>query len=121
MLALRPAHAAAACLSLAVALPLGSQEPITLQQAIALAQERGFQAQAARAARDAARYRSDAFTARLLPQLSLSGTLPNYNRSVIPVLQPDGSTAFRSQDQTNTPLTLLFSQNLPPPAGHPFV
>ena len=121
MLALTSAPAVAACLTLAVALPLGSQEPITLQQAIALAHERGFQAQGARAARDAARYRSDAFTARLLPQLSLSGTLPNYNRSVIPVLQPDGSTAFRSQDQTNTALSLLLSQKLPVTGGDLFV
>jgi outer membrane protein TolC len=117
MLALQPAHAAAACLSLAVALPLGSQEPITLQQAIALAQERGFQAQAARAARDAARYRSDAFTARLLPQLSLSGTVPAYNRLVVPVVLPSGNTAFRPQDQTNPALTLLLSQKLPVTGG----
>src|SRR5260370_8267573 len=107
MLALRPAHAAAACLSLAVALPLGSQEPITLQQAIALAQERGFQAQAARAARDAARYRSDAFTARPLPQLSLSGTVPTYNRLVVPVVLPSGNTAFPPPAQTNPTLTPL--------------
>lgn len=121
MLALKPAHAAAACLTLAVALPLGSQEPITLQQAIALAHERGFQAQAARAARDAARYRSDAFTARLLPRLSLSGIVPAYNRSVVPVLLPDGNTAFRPQDQTNTALSLLLSQKVPITGGDLFV
>jgi outer membrane protein TolC len=121
MLALKPAHAAAACLTFAGALPLGSQEPITLQQAIALAHERGFQAQAARAARDASRYRNDAFTARLLPQLSLSGTVPAYNRSVVSVLLPDGNTAFRPQDQTNTALGLLLSQKLPITGGDLFV
>lgn len=121
MRASNPAHALAACLTLAVALPLDSQEPLTLQQAITLAYQRGFQAQAARAARDAARYRSDAFTARLLPQLSLSGIVPSYNRSVIPVLQPDGSTAYRPQDQTNTALSLLLSQKVPVTGGDLFV
>jgi outer membrane protein len=100
---------------------LTAQEPITLQQAVALAQERGLQAQAARAARDAARYRSDAFSARLLPQLSLSGTVPVYNRSIIPVLQPDGSTLFRPQDQTNTALTLGLSEKVPVTGGDLFI
>src|SRR5690606_25202835 len=81
--------------------PAAAQEPLTLSQAVAIAQERGHQAQAAPASRDAARFRDRAFFSRLLPQLSLSGTMPRYNRSIIPVLQPDGSTLFRPQDQTN--------------------
>src|SRR5439155_22437827 len=97
------------------------QQPITLPQAIALAQERGPQAQAARAARDAARYRTGAFTARLLPQLSLGGTVPTYNRSIIPVLQPDGRTLFRPQDPTNAALSLSLSHALPWTGSAPFV
>src|SRR5439155_2221372 len=88
---------------------------------VALAQERGLQAQAARAARDAARFRSGAFTARLLPQLFLGGTVPSYNRSIIPVLQPDGSTLFRPQDQTNAALSLSLSQTLPVTGGDLFI
>src|SRR5213079_2320361 len=65
-----------ACLACAAALPLRgrAQQPLTLQEAVALAQERGLDAQAARAARDAGRYRYQAFRARLLPQLSLGGS-----------------------------------------------
>ena len=117
----RVAAAVAARLALAGPLPLGAQQPITLPQAVALAQERGLQAQAARAARDAARYRSGAFTARLLPQLFLGGTVPSYNRSIIPVLQPDGSTLFRPQDQTNAALSLSLSQTLPVTGGDLFI
>src|SRR5205823_12681773 len=89
-----------ACLACAAALPLRgrAQQPLTLQQAVALAQERGLDAQAARAARDAGRYRYQAFRARLLPQLSLGGLrLPTYtdNRPVVPVFRPDGTTLFR--------------------------
>ena len=117
----RAAAAVAARLILGGLRPLAAQQPITLPQAVALAQERGPQAQAARAARDAARYRTGAFTARLLPQLSLGGTVPTYNRSIIPVLQPDGSTLFRPQDQTNAALSLSLSQTLPVTGGALFV
>src|SRR2546429_9724802 len=111
------------CLVLVAVLPLGAQQPLTLQDAIALAQERGLAAQAARAAREAGRYRHRAFRLRLLPQLSLGSALPtyNYNRSIIPVLQPDGSTLFRPQDQTNTTLGLTLSQRVPLTGGALFV
>ncbi len=100
---------------------LRAQEPITLTQAIALAQERSHQASAARAARDAARYRHSAFRSRLLPQLSLGGTVPDYNRSIIPVLQPDGSTLFQPQQQTTGTFTMTLSQKLPLTGGDLFV
>ena len=113
--------AVAAWLALVGAPPLGAQQPITLQEAVALAEQRGLPAQAARAARDAARYRSGAFAARLLPQLFLGGNVPTYNRSIIPVLQPDGSTLFRPQDQTNAALSLGLSQRLPVTGGELFI
>jgi outer membrane protein TolC len=87
--------------------------PLTLQRAIALAQEQGYQGRAALAARDASRYRERAFSSGFLPQLSLGGNLPQYNRAIIPVLQPDGSTLFRPQNQTNADLTATLSQRLP--------
>jgi outer membrane protein TolC len=111
----------AASLALADACPLGAQQPITLQQAITLAREQGLDAQAARAARDAARYRHRAFRSSLLPQLSLRGTVPAYNRSIIQAPQPDGSTLFRPQDQTSTTLGVSLSQKLPFTGGDLFV
>ena len=91
-------------------LPLDAQQAgvvrrITLQQAIDIALGQGFQAQAAEAAREAAHYRDDAFYSRLLPQLSVSGAVPAYNRSIIEVLQPDGSTLFRPQNQLQAGVT----------------
>src|SRR2546429_2704342 len=119
-----PLRTVFACLACATALPLRgrAQQPLTLQEAVALAKERGLDAQAARAARDAGRYRYQAFRARLLPQLSLGGLgLPTYtyNRSVVPVVQPDGSTLFRYQDQTNAGMSLTLSQKLPVTGGEP--
>src|SRR5947208_15830243 len=121
-----PLRTVFACLACATALPLRgrAQQPLTLQEAVALAKERGLDAQAARAARDAGRYRYQAFRARLLPQLSLGGLgLPTYtyNRSVVPVVQPDWSTLFRYQDQTNAGMSLTLSQKLPVTGGDLFV
>jgi outer membrane protein TolC len=98
-----------------------AQHPLTLREAVAIAQERGHPAQAAEAAREAARYRNRQFHSGLLPQLSLIGTVPAYNRSIIPVLQPDGSTVFRPQQQTSGTLTMRLAQRLPFTGGDVFV
>ncbi|MEP6574243.1 MAG: TolC family protein, partial [Gemmatimonadota bacterium] len=118
-----PVRAAFACVALAMLLPvstLRAQEAITLQQAIALAQEHGQLAQIAAATRDAARYRDQSFYSLRLPQLSLGGTIPSYNRSIIQVIQPDGSTLFRPQDQLSGDLTATVSQSLPWTGGDLF-
>lgn len=94
---------------------------ITLEAAIGRAQHDGLQAHAARSTWDAARFRDGVFRSGLLPQLSLAGTLPSYNRSIIQVVQPDGSTVFRPQDQTNTTMNLTLSQKLPGTGGDLFV
>ena len=104
-----------------VAQAAAAQEPLTLARAIELAQAQSHQARAAVATREAARYRDRAFYSRLLPQISLGGTLPSYNRSIIQVLQPDGSTLFRPQDQTNATMTMTMSQKLPVTGGDFFI
>jgi outer membrane protein TolC len=102
---------------LATAPRAGAQQPLTLQQAIELAQRRGLAARAAVSTRDAARSRERAFNARRLPQFSLTGNVPAYNRSIIPVLQPDGTTLFRSQQETNSNLNLTVAQQIPLTGG----
>ncbi len=110
-----------AALHVALTAPLQAQRPLNLTQAIDLAQRQGLQARAAEASRDAARRRDRAFTARRLPQLSLTGDVPVYNRSIIEVVQPDGSSEFRPQQQTNTSLNLQMAQRLPITGGSLFV
>lgn len=104
-----------------LAMPVRAQEGLTLQQAVDLAQKQGYQARAAVSTRDAARYRDRAFYSRRLPQLTLGGTVPAYNRSIVQVVQPDGSTVFRPQDQTNASLNMTLSQQLPITGGSFFV
>lgn len=108
-------------LALVAAAPLAAQQPITLEEAISLAQQRGHQSAAARATRDAARYRNQAFGSLLLPQLSLGGSVPAYNRSIIAVVQPDGSTQYRPQQQTNATLSMQLTQKLPVTGGDLFL
>ncbi|HET7374160.1 MAG TPA: TolC family protein [Gemmatimonadaceae bacterium] len=105
--------------------PLGAQtgsQPttattLTLQDAIAMAQRRGPAAQAARSQRDAARYRNNAFNARLLPQLVLSGNAADLNHGINPITLPDGSTQFIGQSQNQSSLELGFNQRIPLTGG----
>lgn len=98
-----------------------SAAALTVEDAVALAQRQGLGSAIADAQRDAARQRDRAFNARLLPQVSLGGTLPDYNRAIIPVLQPDGSTVFAAQQQMQSGLNLALSQRLPFTGGELFV
>jgi outer membrane protein TolC len=90
---------------------------LTLQEAIVRAQQQGPAAQAARSSRDAARWRDNAFNARLLPQLVLSGEAANLNRAINPIDLPDGSTQFISQANNRSSLGIGFSQEIPLTGG----
>ena len=103
-----------AAIALAImAAPLRAQQPMTLQQAIEIAQRQGLQARAVLDTRDAARWRDRAFNARLMPQVSLTGTVPNYVRAIEPVIQPDGSTLFLPRRETTSALGMTVRQQLP--------
>jgi outer membrane protein TolC len=114
-------------LTLFTASPLSAQQAdvdtlsITLEDAVAMALDQGYDARASEATRDAALFRDAAFQSRLLPRLSLEATVPAYNSSIIEVLQPDGSTLFRTQDQTTTALSATVSQLVPWTGGEFFV
>lgn len=100
----------------AIALPSrGSAQsaPLTLADAIEMAQRQGLDAEAARLSRDAARARDRSHAARLRPNLTLAGSAPVYNRAIVPVVQPDGSTQFVPQQQTDAELGLTVAQRLP--------
>ena len=89
-----------------------AQPALTLQEAVDLAQKRGLPARAAASSRTAAQAAERAFSARRLPQLSFS-TAPSYNRSIIPVVQPDGTTLFTPLQTTEAVASMTLSQRLP--------
>ncbi len=51
--------------------------------------------------------------ASVYPELSLNGTLPNFNRSISKVTQPDGTDQFLSQFYSDYSAGLQISQNIP--------
>ncbi len=55
--------------------------------------------------------------ASVYPELSLNGTLPNFNRSISKVTQPDGTDQFVSQFYADYSGSLQISQNIPLTGG----
>jgi outer membrane protein len=108
-------------LALMLASPAAGQQTLTLQEAIALAQQQGLAARAAVSARDAERWRDRAFSARRLPQLALEGVVPSFNRGITPVFRPDGTTAFVTQREMQSSLNLTLSQQVTATGGEVFV
>jgi len=53
------------------------------------------------------------FKKTFLPNLVISGTLPNYNQSTIPVTQPDGSIEFKEVSNLLTSANLSLNQAIP--------
>ena len=78
-----------------------------------MAKRQGLNADAAREALVAARARNAAFSARLLPQISLAATPANYSHQIIPVVVGTGATQFASQSQNESSMGLVVSQTLP--------
>jgi outer membrane protein TolC len=86
---------------------------LTLDEAVRLAQAQGLAAQAARSARDAARYRDQAFGARLRPQLLLEGNAANLERGFNPITSPTGQRQFVRESYNESRLGLTIAQPLP--------
>ena len=86
---------------------------LTLHEAVALAQSQGLAAQAARSSRDAARYRDQAFGARLRPQLLLEGNAANLERGFNPITSPTGQRQFVRESYNESTLGLTIAQPLP--------
>ena len=93
--------------------PVPLDKPLTLQEAIKIAQRQGPAADAARSARDAARYRDRAFNARLMPQVSFTGNVADFDRGFNPVTLDNGETKFVRRSQNQSSFGLTAEQRLP--------
>ena len=98
---------------MSLSLPLVAQPMMDLSTAQALARSESPAARQAALEALSAQQDYDAFVASLKPQVRLSADLPGFSRSINGVLQDDGSTIFRSQNQTNARASLSLSQALP--------
>ncbi|HEY4304846.1 MAG TPA: TolC family protein [Gemmatimonadaceae bacterium] len=104
-------------IALAFATPLVAQQPLTLEEAIQMAQKQGPSAQMARSSRDAARARNDAFNSGLLPQVSLGATAADLTHGIAPILQNDGTLNYINVSQNTSSAGLTVAQKIPLTGG----
>ncbi|GAA4392991.1 TolC family protein [Hymenobacter koreensis] len=97
--------------------PAGSAAELTLPQVIELTLAQSSVAKQAQTNRETSLWQYRSFRADYKPQLALEGTLPNYSRTITPVTQQDGSTAFRYVRINNSYLGTTVSQNIGPTGG----
>ena len=84
----------------------------TLPEVIAQALAHSAAGQQALTNRETGYWAWRGYQANYRPQLGLAGTLPNFNRVITPVVQPDGTTDFRAVRINSSNLALTLSQNI---------
>ena len=93
------------------------QRTLTLPQVIDMAQKQSPAYKQASTSLNSSYWRYRSFRSNYLPQLTLGGTLPDLNRTIDRVLQPDGSEAFRRRSLAVSSLDLSLEQNIGPTGG----
>jgi len=94
---------------------------LTLEQVINLALRESVWAKQATANKENNYWQFRTYKAGYKPQLALDGTLPDFSRTISPVIQPDGTTAFRQVAINNSALNLSLSQGIGLTGGEIFV
>ena len=98
-----------------------AQTVLTLEDCIRTAQETSPEAKYAQNNYLNAYYRYKLYKKSYLPTLSLSGSLPAFNRSISKITMPDGTEAFVSQSTGNYLGSLSLTQPIPFMGGQFFV
>ncbi|MGB9745762.1 MAG: TolC family protein [Bacteroidales bacterium] len=88
------------------------EKNLTLQEVIALAREQSPQALLARHRFRASYWQYRTHLASLLPTVTLTGTMPDLNRSIEKITLPDGTDQFVERKLVNTLGSLSLSQNI---------
>ncbi|WP_223808780.1 TolC family protein [Rufibacter hautae] len=94
---------------------------LTLQETIDLALSSSIAAKQASTNKTSSYWQYRTFKADYRPQLALSGTLPDFSRSIVPVIQPDGTTDFKAVSISNSDVGLSMRQAVGFTGGEIFV
>lgn len=86
--------------------------PLTLEQVIAQALAQSSVAKQAQTNRETSYWQWRTYRANYRPQLALQGAIPDFSRQIAPVVQPDGTTAFRAVRFNNSNLAATLTQNI---------
>jgi outer membrane protein TolC len=89
-----------------------SQTPLTLNQAIEIAQQSSLQMQINKLSFEIGKLNYKRDNATLLPQVNLNGNLPGYNNSISSITQPDGTIKFTTVEQAYSTGTLSLNQKI---------
>lgn len=94
--------------------PVAAQQEmvLSLQQAIGVARGQSLLAKQIESDFSAYVHRYQSFKASLKPQVSLDGTLPSYDRSLLNITQPDGSYKVQSVRRSMLGSNLTVTQNI---------
>lgn len=95
--------------------------PFTLQQIVEIAKNQSIAAKQASTLKTTRYWEWRSFQADLKPQLLLTGTLPDFNRTYRPITQPSGTIDFQSISNNNAELALALRQNIAATGGTLFV
>ena len=118
-------YQSALLLSLALAASLNAvgqvSAVLTLPETIARAQEQSVAGQQAGTERELGYWQWRSYQTNCRPQLALAGALPGYSRVVTPVVQPDGTTDFRSVRINNSNVGLTLAQNVAATGGQVYI
>ena len=91
--------------------------PLSLEDCIAIAKGESPTSRIAALDQQAVLADFAAFEASLRPQVFLNTSLPGFTRSITGILQDDGRTLFKTQNQTFSNLNMNFSQVIPLTGG----
>ena len=95
----------------------GQPGTLTLNDCIAIAQDKSPVAKAAKYALIASKWRYKSFQAELLPSFSLSGNAPNFNKNIFSNVLDDGRVTFSSRTQSEASASLSLNQNITATGG----
>jgi outer membrane protein len=93
---------------------------LALNEVVAMAKDRSIASRQAQTVKETKYWQYRTFRSNYQPQLSLQGILPGYNKSFIPVLQPNGTIDFHPVHNNNSSLDLSFSQSIAATGGTVF-
>lgn len=89
-----------------------AQQTYTLEDVIQIAKTQSPAYKRAETIKENRYWQYRVYKSNFVPQLSLSGTVPNFNRSVTPITQEDGSTEYRSVFNSNSDVSLNLEQQI---------
>jgi outer membrane protein TolC len=85
---------------------------ISLKNVVEMAKQKSIASKQAFTVRETKFWQWRTYRSNYQPQLSLQGVVPGYNKSFIPVLQPNGTITFQPVHNNNSSVNLNFSQSI---------